>query len=256
MANRRTHDAQTNDAETPARSRKGMFVGGGMLAVVATAWMLTQLAVPKAPVDAPFRGPFVVGLAQGEEKVQVNLAGGKSYLVMILKAEYEAYDETYAQKRVLDPLYKAQEKDALINVARQKRKDDLDDSVDEEIFKQALLVAVEPLLFPVHVGNPESPTEADRTSGLRPGRKAAEATMRGGFRAHVLRVDAPRKTIMLDDGPSVTFEGNETSLSVPNAAGAFVSLDVTRLEPDFVGEVNVGTFGDLRSIYFDQLLVQ
>lgn len=253
MADRRSDRAE---AEAPARSRKGLFVGGGMLAVVATAWMLTQLAVPKAPGNLPFRGPFVVGLAQGEEKVQVNLAGGKSYLVMILKAEYEAYDEEYAQKRVLDPLYKAQEKDALINLARQKRKEDLDDPVDEEIFKQGLLVAVDPLLFPVHVGNAESPTDTDESSGLRPGHKSVEATMRGGFHAHALRVDAPRKTIALDDGPPVTFEGSETNLSVPSASGAYVLVDVTRLEPEFVGEVRVGTFGRLRNIYFDQLLVQ
>jgi len=244
------------DAPTAKGKKKGIVLGGGIVGLIAAAYVVSLVAVPSRIEERAFGGPFVVELSA--EPIQVNLAGdnGKRFLVMTLQAEYDAYEETYAANRVTDLLYQARLKDALIGVARQKTKADLDDTVGEEVFKAEVRDAVDPLLFPIHVGNPDSSTSGDEKSGLGPGDSAGRSTMRGGFHRHKLTIDGPRGTIQLDDGPVVEFRGDETNLELLDGQGRVLHVDVSNLEEGFSGEVPVGTFGRVRNVYFGKFLVQ
>ena len=258
MADVPKKDDDAPQEEPQKKSRKGLYLGGSLVALVATAYLLSLMAVPLQEKRVPFDGPFVIDLFPEKEKLQVNLSGdgGKRYLVMTLKAEFEAYSEAYAASRVAEPLYRAMEKDALIKVARKKTKDDLSDHVGEEVFKHEVRDAMDPILFPVHVGNPMDAHKAHEKSGLRAGRSNFEATLRSGFYDNILKVDAPNKTLELGQGPLVSFEGDETDLLVENERGEYVYVDVSGLHADFIGELHVGPFGTIKSIYFNQFLVQ
>lgn len=258
MATEEDKQGEETEAENaaPKKSKKGLFLGGGIVGLVATGYILSMMAIPSVEEARAFDGPFVVPLAT--DQVQVNLSGegGKRFLVMSLKAEYVAYDEPYAMSRVTDVLYNAKLQDALIAVARQKSKSDLDDTVGQDVFKGEIRDAVNPLLFPVHVGNEASAVLPHEESGLAPGDSNDDATMRGGFFSHTLTVDGERKTIQLDDGPELVFEGNETDLVVQGPDGSWISVDVTGVDEEFAGTVHVGVFGLVRGIYFDKFLVQ
>jgi len=259
MAEETKDETTTEGASKP--KRKGMVLGGGIVGLVGIAYVLSLVALPGEPHgDTPFDGPFVVRLAQLEKdgRVQANLAdsGGRRFIAMSLKAEYLAYGESYAVSRTADPVYQAMEKDALIATARQKRVEDFDTPIGEEIFKQELRDAIDPLLFPVHVGNETRPNMPDERSGLQPGRSSRRSTMRGGFHSHHLTLDGRAMTLRLDEGPTVKFEGGESDLMVENESGQYVYVDVTGFDPAFEGAVPVGTFGRIRNILFDSFLVQ
>lgn len=251
-------DLARTDVEPPRpkRSRKSLFLGGGLAALVATGYALSLIAAPDLRVDVAFQGPFVVDLSDTE--IQVNLAkdGGKRFLSMALKAEVHSYSPAYSAERVADPLYQATLKDVLINVSTQKSKEEIETPIGKEIFKQELREAVDPILFPVHVGNERSPYEGHERSGLRPGESCRRASYRGPYLEGVLAIDQPRGTLSLDGGPPVVFTGGEQDLRVEDPEGRFVHVDVTGLREGFVGEVHVGTFGCVKGILFDSIIVQ
>ena len=59
--------------EAPKKSKKGIFLGGGVLGLVATAYIMSMMAVPSEPEPVPFNGPFVIGLSQAAPDLRVNL---------------------------------------------------------------------------------------------------------------------------------------------------------------------------------------
>ena len=253
-----TEEEPTGKAEKEAGrgKKKGIVLGGGIVGLVATAYLLFMVAVPRAPGNLPFQGPFFIALTP-EEGLQTNLAGeGKNYLIMKLSARYEAYDESYATARTADDLYKMDETHALVVLARHKTKAELDAPLGEESFSYEIRDVLNPLLFPIHVGNEESTYEQDGDSGLRPGDSTSRATMRTCFYSHVLKVDGPRGTIALDNGPAVQFDGSETDLLLESETGKTVYVDVTNHDPEFVGDVHVGTFGRITKIRFGDFKVQ
>ena len=80
--------------------------------------------------------------------------------------------------------------------------------------------------------------------------------MRGMLHEHELDVSAPAKTIRLDQGPVVSFTGEERDLKLEDEHGAFLYVNVTGLDPKFVGKVPIGVAGRVRRIYREQLLMQ
>jgi flagellar basal body-associated protein FliL len=238
--------------------RKGLLLGGGIAGVVALAWALSLVAVPAHEVEVvhEIQGPFVANISPATG-FQVNLAGrgGKNYLALSIKAEVDAFAETYATDRTNDPLYQAKLTDAVLKVASRKTKVDLDNEVGKDVFREELKVALDPVLFPIHVGN-ELAALRDPKSGLRPGASIDRATMRGLFYEHELEVDAERKTISFDGGPVVSFRGDENDLTVADREGRTLFLDVSGLRPGFKGAVHAGTFGRVRNIYFNSFLTQ
>jgi len=256
---REPEDEAAEDAsgESHGKRRTGLVMGGGALALIATAGIAALLAVPSKPVQKSFAGPFVMSLSQ-EPQLQVNLAGqgNKRFLVMILKVEFDAYDQAYGQGRIADPLYSARLQDRLLSIASQKTSDEVLDRATQELFLREIEQAVEPLLFPIHVGETAHHTQRDEKSGLRPGASAARSTMRSPLHSRSLHVDAPARTLRLGDGAEVRFEGTEEDLELVDADGKTVHVDVTGLKPEFQGSVPVGVQGRLRDVYKVKFIVQ
>jgi flagellar basal body-associated protein FliL len=249
-------------ASKTSAGKKGVMLGGGVAGVIALAWALALVAVPAGGAHhdvAKHRiaGPFVVEVSPSAG-FQVNLAGdgGKHYLSLKLNVEVDAFEEGYAGARASQPLYQAKLTDAVLRTASQKTKGELDNAVGREVFRDELRLALDPVLFPVHVGDERAPENAHEASGLRAGRSIAKSSLRGLFYEHALHVDAARKAIRLDDGQELVFHGDETDLFVSDARGKGVYVDVSALREGFAGAVPTGTFGRVRNVYFNSFLTQ
>jgi hypothetical protein len=258
-------------ADAPANKKK-MIVVGGAVCTVVLGGIVSMMAVPKKKLDRHLLdGPFVSKLSKNE--IQVNLAGegSKRYLAMELNVEYFAYEESYVTHRLGtgaaggghddkagtgDPLYLAMLQDSLLQIASRKTRDQVTDPVQIEAFLEEVRVAVDPLLFPVCVGDSHGQMEPDKKSGLRAGESIDESTFRGMLHEHFVEVDATKHTLRLDDGPTVQYQGTERDIVVDDGHKQIVYLDVSGIEPEFVGRVPVGIPGKVRRIYRDKFLVQ
>jgi hypothetical protein len=76
------------------------------------------------------------------------------------------------------------------------------------------------------------------------------------FYDHFLHVDGAKKTIRLDDGEELAFQGDEDDLLVEDARGKGVYVDVSAIHHDFSDRVHVGTLGRVRNVYFNTFLTQ
>jgi hypothetical protein len=242
----------------PARERPRLALGlAASLTIVALGAAAALLAVP-ARVAAPrLSGPYVVDLSP-REGYQADLAGrgGRNHVALRVEAECEAYDAGYPAARAADALVAARVRDAVLRCAWRTTKAQLDREDGPDALRAAIAREVEPLLFPVHVGDPRDPRGADQPSGLRPGASIARATMRGSFHEHRIEVDARARTLALDDGPSVAFAGDERDLTLADARGRTVAVDVTALRAGFSGEVRVGVVGRVRGVLLPTFLTQ
>lgn len=232
-----------------------IIAGSSVLVLFAVAYMAALMAVPKKETTPQFAGPFVSSLTAGKQ-VQVNLSDSKSFLILDLNLVYDSYDEAYFLARIDDPLCTAEIKDALVALASAKTRADVSDKVNKPVFMEEIKAAVDPIIFPVHIGGGGDPTAPDPESGLRPGFSAHQGQFRGSYEEHVLRVDAVGHTLQLDDGPVVEFFGDETDLLVPDAQGLGLYVDVTGLVEDFAGELKVGVKGRARRILWNEILIQ
>lgn len=268
------NEAEKKDAPEAASKKKKtpLIIGGGIVATIALGYIVSLMAVPKKDAHKPhLEGPFVAKLSKSD--IQVNLAGesSKRYLVMTLNAEYSAYDEQYVEGRLggggdagghgggevkEDPVYTAMLKDALLKLAATKSRDEVTNPGLIDGFLEEIKLVVDPILFPVHVGDSHAPSKPDSKSGLRVGESNMESTMRGFLHEHVLKVNGKKKTIALDDGAPVPFEGTELDLKVTDKSGQSVYLDTTSFHEDFSGEIPIGVPGKVRRIYRDSFLVQ
>jgi len=256
MAEENTEPAEGQEAAPSTGKKKGLLLGGGTIGLIAAAYIVSMVALPQEVKTPPFDGPFVTTLSPGDIQVNLKGDGGRRYLVMALQAKYVGYDELYLQQRVADPVYQADMIDALIGISRQKTMDDVEDALGQENLKEEFREAVDPLLFPIHVGNPLSFYKPHEESGIAPGRSIDNADMRGGFHAHLIHVDGVKDAISLDDGPVVSFDGSESNLMLENASGLTVYVDLTGMTEDWSGELNVGTFGTVKEIKFSKFITQ
>ncbi len=82
-------------------------------------------------------------------------------------------------------------------------------------------------------------------SGIAPGSSSAAGgdTVLGD--GHTLTVDAVARTLQLDSGTVVSFAGGETDLRVENESGDAVYVDLSALDPLFVGTVNIQATGTM-----------
>ncbi len=250
-------DEQAGGAEkAPKKGKKPLFLGGGIVGLVASAYIVSMVALPGDEKALPFTGPFIIELTP--ENVQVNLKGnnGQRYLVMRLQAKYTAYDEIYTQTRFANLVYQAEMVNLLISHGRQKTMTDVEDEAGEEIFFSEVLEAAGPLLFPIHVGNEDNYLEPHKGSGIRPGHSIEESTMRGGFKAHVIKINDLKGEISLDDGPVREFDRTESDFMLETQNGLTVFVDLTELKSEYVGEVNVGCFGHVQQILTSKFLFQ
>ncbi|HVS18003.1 MAG TPA: hypothetical protein VMT18_05335 [Planctomycetota bacterium] len=244
-----------SDSAPKKGGKKALVFGGGGVAVLALAYMAALMALPSKNGEQPrLKGPFVAPLT--ETKVQVNLAGSKSFLVVNFNLIYEAFEQGYYIKRSLDPVYTAELTDVLVEIASAKTREEVSDRVNKPVILEEIRQAVDPLLFPVHIGEGKDPAERDKLSGLAPGLSSRLATFRPVFGEHVLTVDAIARKLRLGEGPEVTWTDGQTDVRVENALGQTLFVDTSRVEPDFQGDVPIGVRGHIRRLLWNEVLIQ
>ncbi len=249
--------AEAPPAEAPKKkSKKGLVLGGGMVGLIALAYVASLMAVPKKEVVHELGKPFVVDLHA--EDISVNLSGNnnRNYLLLKMRGECISYDQHHSEARIAEPLCQTMLLDKTLTVLSSKTKVEIDTTSGKEALREELRLLLDPILFPVVIGAADGHAGEEEPSGLRTGTSASRGTMRGLFYDHVIHVDGPDKTIALDEGDKVSFHGDEEDLRLLDANGDSVFLDVTSLKPEFEGEVHVGVLGRIRGIYFSKLISQ
>ena len=244
-----------NAEEQEPKSKKGIFLGGGALALIAFAWLAASMAAPKKNEYKVFEGPYVTPISATEHTVNINDKNRKRFLLLKLNAVYEAYEEAYVTARVADLIYGARVTDAVLGIASRYDETIMNEEIGQT-FLAELKQAFDPILFPALVGKSMSPTEEDPESGLRLGASANRATLRGALYDHSLTVDADEKRLRLDEGPPILFEGTERDLRVENERGRSIYLDVTELKDGFAGRVRVGVHGRVINLLKEKFNVQ
>jgi len=258
--NKKENEEAPAEDEKQTKSKKPLMLGGGLLGMIAAAYIVSMVALPGSSEPPPFDGPFSSNLS--EESIQVNL-GGKDYLSMKMPAiKFNAYMESYGVNRLANVVVQRDIIDVLHRVGRRKTKEMLNTQLGEDIFRQELVESLAPIVFPVHIGNRERADRQHMQSGLNAGMSIDESTMRGGFESHVIHLNTYKGEISLDEGPVVLYDqaGNteplDSDLMLESANGLVVYVDVTDLEREYIGDVNVGTFGVIKKVTFKQLLTQ
>ncbi len=177
--------------------------------------------------------------------------------------KFNAYSKEYGTTRLADEVVGRDIIDQLQRIGRRKTKEILDTQLGEDVFRQELIDALSPIVFPVHVGNRERHDRPHEESGLAAGHSIDHSTMRGGFESHFIHLNTYKGEISLDDGRVVLYdaieEGQDVSradLMLETANGLVVYVDVTDLKPEFMGDINVGSFGVIKKITFKQFLTQ
>jgi flagellar basal body-associated protein FliL len=238
------------------KSKKPFVLWGAVAAILALSWVLATLAVPSRPVYRTFEGPFMAALSA--ERVQANLAGehNKRFLVMSLNAMFDAYAQDYVAKRTADPLYHPLLIDAILGVTSGKTREQVHGPVAQETFREELRRAIEPILFPIHVGDAPTPHAADPKSGVKPGLSAFRGTMRDPLFDRMLYLDVPMGRARLGEGPEIAFSAGERDLRVTDDRGLDAYIDLSEVKPDFRGQVKIGVHGRIRQILFQEYLVQ
>jgi flagellar basal body-associated protein FliL len=244
--------------ESKPSSKSSIKLLGGVVALIATGTILAMMAMPKKEEAKTFDGPGWHTFFTDGEIVGNTLDNNFSrYLKFTPSCSYLAYDLNYPESRRADPQYETQLKELMQYTISQYTLEEVMKGTDHGTFAAELEQIAEPILFPVHIGPTTMPYEEDPESGLRAGdSQERHGTFRGPFYEHVLKVDATRKTIQLDDGPEQKFGGSEYDLLVESEAGEKLYVDVSGLEDDFVGEVHVGVMGRIRRLLTGQVIAQ
>lgn len=249
MADAKETPPEVVEGEEPQKkSKKGLFLATGMLALVGVGYFGATMGVPANQTIPQYEGPFVVPLSADNINVNLATANGSTYLLMKLNAEFDAYTAGELEGRLEDPLFLAILQDQLLTLASTKTEDMISSKDSQDAFMVEIRAAIDPICFPVHIGDSPDPFGADSKSGIKPGDSTLNANLRGRYFDHVLHVDALAKTLRLDEGEAVGFVGDEVDLVVTNAEGDFIFVNVTGLEADYVGDLRVGVKGRIRRI--------
>jgi len=266
MAEEDTKEAEDGEGQNPEgeestsneKSSKGSLkLLGGVVGLIATGTILAVMAMPKKEAVKTLLGPGMHSFYGEAEFVGNPLDDNFSrYLKFAPSCQYFAYDLAYPELRRADPGYEMLLKEVMQHTVSQFRIDEVMGS-NKDLLAEALERVAEPILFPVHIGETKSPYDEDPLSGLRVGEsQERRGVFRGYFYEHVLKVDAVKKTLQLDDGPELKFKGGEYDLLVESENGESLYVDVANLPDDFVGEVNVGVMGRIRRLLTGDIIAQ
>lgn len=250
-------DAQAAAAEaSEAKKKLPIKLIGAVVGLVAGGGILAMVALPKKDVQPTLEGPFHATLLEDAVPFSTRDKNNTRYVKFALDAEFRAYDEKYVAGRSGDPFFASLLQSRIGRTATSKTIAQITEGVNQEVFAEELRAEVEPIVFPLHVGDTVNPLDKDPKTGLRPGVSRSASTFRGRFYDHVLAYDGVERSIRVDDGPAVTFTGDEEDLLVENAQGELLYLDVTHHDPEFVGEIHVGTRGHLRRLILRDVIAQ
>jgi hypothetical protein len=258
MAEEEKNEAQAG-AEAAEREVK-KFGPGKLIAIGAITVGLGAaaafMAVPGKQQLKRFKGAFHHALV--EEKFSTNLrdANQTRFLQIELHSIYYAYEKEYLLARVADPMYKPMLLTAVGRVISSKFIADSAEGPAREAFLEEMCAELDPIVFPVHIGQTAFPLDRDEQTGLRPGRSFSAATFRGRFHDHYLHIDALAGTLQLDDGEVVTFETGDENVKVSDVRGDTLYIDVSDINVDFQGHTQVGIYGRLGNIMAPEFIVQ
>lgn len=240
------------------KSKGNVKLLGGVIGLIGAGTMLAVIAMPKTTKAPSYVGPSMHVFLPDADMVGNPLDDNFSrYIKFKPSCSYMAYDIAYPESRRLDPHYETILKQAMQFTISQYRIDEVMAGANRDAFAAALKDVAEPILFPVHLGPTASPYDPDEESGLRLGdSQDRDGTFRGPFHDHVLKVNAPKKTIQLDDGPEVNFNGGEYDLLIEAEDGSKLYVDVINLDKEFEGEVNVGIMGRIRRMFTGDIIAQ
>lgn len=260
MADAQKKDAQQDGGGKPAGGKGALKLLLGVVLLIAGGVGVALVAMPKKEKGPEsFGGPWSFTFLDEDLVANTIDDNFSRYFKCSPSCSYFAYDQTYPEGRKADPDFTSATLEAMTNVVARFRLQEimLDGSSEEMALTAQLEQVLEPILFPIHLGETALPLGTDAASGLRPGDSHdRKATFRGAFREHVLKVDAKAKTLQLEGGEAVKFGGNETDLEVRSEDGRSVYVDVTKLEEGFKGEVHVGVHGRIRQIHLGRKLAQ
>lgn len=245
--------------ETPEKTKKpkdGIKLLGGIVALIGVGGALAVMAIPSKEGPKHFEGPFHLPLFESEFVSNVADNHFTRFLKTSPEVEYFAYGADYALNRSLDPLFKSWLANDLGTLLRSQHLDEVYGGVEGSEFTERVRRTAEPILFPVHIGETVNPLDRDVESGLRPGDSYRHSTFRGQYHDHTLKVDGTGRTLQLDEGELVPFNGTELDLFVADQTGEGIFVDVTQVEDEFVGEIHVGVHGRVRQVFMTQNIAQ
>lgn len=249
---------EPNEAKSGGKGPLKLLVA--ILLLIAGGGGVAMMAMPKKEKGPEaFGGPWSFPFFDKEFVGNTIDDNFSRYVKFTPTCSYFAYDESYPAQRQSDPDFIQSVDERMSNVVARYRLSEImiPGSSAEQALAAQLEQAIEPVVFPVHVGDSSLPLEMDPKSGLRPGDSMERfGTFRSAFRECSLSVDANAKSIRLGEGDEVKFKGTETDLEVRSSDGRVVYLDVTRLKSGFKGKVHVGVQGRIRQIHLGRLIAQ
>ena len=246
--------SEASEAENkPSKSRGPLKLLLGVVLLVATGGALATMAIPSKPVEFKLGGPYFARLLDKDIVVSTPDGNATRYLKFRVDCEFASYDETYVTTRAADPFFVPYLHSEAQTIASARTLDKSVIGAERAEFCAALRSGLEPIVFPIHVGETINPLDADPASGLRPGVSHHQASFRGRFHDWTMKVDGPARTLQLGEGNPVTFAGNEDDLEVRCQLGDTIYVDVTHLDPEFSGDLKVGVHGKLRNILLEAI---
>jgi hypothetical protein len=260
MANEESKDTPAQANAAPRGGQGPLKLMVGVVLLIATGGGIAMMAMPKkARGPETFSGPWSFAFFDSDFIGNTIDDNFSRFIKFAPTCSYFAYEQAYANQRKADPDFLPSIDEAMTNVvASFKLLEIMKDGSGEELALAARLEEVlEPILFPVHVGESVLPLERDPESGLRVGDSQQRfGTFRGAFREHFIEVDARAKTLKLADGDVFTYSGSETDFEVRTADGRKLFVDVTKVKPDFKGKVNAGIQGRIRQVHLGRKIAQ
>ncbi len=245
-------------SEDGGKSKGPMKLIGGLVGVIVLGAAAAFMAIPGKEETPRFAGPYSYEVITKDNKISANVLDNAQsrYLQFELTCEYFAYQPTYLDTRITDPLYKPSLMSEINALVAKKRLSEAYVGEAREAFMAEMKDLLNPILFPIHYGKTALPQDVDEMSGIRPGISYHKATFRGRFHGHTLKVDAIEKTLQFGDDSAVSFDGGEEDYRLLTPGGETLFLDLTELKPDFQGEINVGIRGRIRRLYTPEFIAQ
>ena len=232
-------------------SKSSLKLLGGVVGLLGAGTALALMAMPKKDKTPSFDGPAMHNLVEPPEVVGNPLDDNYArYFRFHPSCSFMAYDLGYPEGRRADPHYEPLLREAISTTISTYTMDELMSGNSETWLPELIESIVEPILFPVHLGETATPYDQHEESGLRLGpSQEREGTFRGAFFEHTLHVDVPEKTMQLDDGPEVTFESGAFDVLVEAPNGSKVYVDVSAANEEFVGDIHIGVMGRIRRLF-------
>lgn len=259
MAEEEVNEAEGAEEEgEPKKSKGSLKLLGAVVGLLSAGAALATMAMPKKVEVKTLDGPsmhvlFTEGGVTGNP-LDDNFA---RYFKFDPSCSYLAYDLAYPATRAADPHYEALLRESIQHMVSSYRLDELYAGRDNGTFASELEMLVEPILFPVHLGETMTPYDIHEESGLRLGdSQDREGTFRGAFYEYVLHVDAEKKTLKIGEGPEVTFSDGDYNVLVEAEDETKLYIDVSAINEGFAGEVHVGVMGRIRRLFLGEVMAQ